>query len=243
MSFATLKLFQYCALDPIDSNRHKTLEQFCNGINLFFIVLRGYILWTMTRNCHLEGVQKWNKGSRRVFRSKLLKSYIPWNVLLSHLNGERTMSERWANGEWTMNARWTNAKQTQCERCLNAECKLVNDMWTLNDERTRNANGAQMRAQCERWTHDERTMNARWTHDERFIRKVSGIFIALYLTSNLVGIYMYEFLNFVILYKRIYFLYKRTIWNRNYLYMSRRDLYTQNKLIIKDNSWLYHPAL
>ena len=25
--------------------------------------------------------------------------------------------------------------------------------------------------------------------------------------------------------------------------MSKRDLHTQNKLIIKDNSWFYHPAL
>ena len=186
----------------------------------------------MARNCHLEGVQKWNKGSRRVFRSKLLKSYIPWNVLLSHLNCERTMSERWVNGERTLNERWANAEWTMSERWMQVGERYVNpDRWA-NAERERSANASAM------WT-----VNARWTHDERFIRKVSGIFIALYLTSNLVGIYMYEFLNFVILYKRIYFLYKRTIWNRNFLYMSRRDLYTQNKLIIKDNSWLYHPAL
>ena len=51
--------------------------------------------------------------------------YSPWNVLLSHLNGERTMSER-----------WTNAERTQSERCVNAERNLVNDVWTVNGERT-----------------------------------------------------------------------------------------------------------
>ena len=93
---------------------------------MFFIVLRGYILWTMARNCHLEGVQKWNKGSRRVFRSKLLKSYIPWNVLLSHLNGERTMSERWVNGERTLNERWANAEWTMSERWMQVGERYVN---------------------------------------------------------------------------------------------------------------------
>ena len=129
----------------------------------------------------------------------------PWNVLLSHLNGERTMSERWVNGERTLNERWANAEWTMSERWTQVGERYV------NDERTRNANGAQTRAQCE-W----------WTHDERFIRKVSGIFLALYSTSNLVGIYVYELLNFVILFKHIYFLFKRTAWNRNYLYMIRR---------------------
>ena len=128
------------------------------------------------------------------------------------MNGEITLNERWANAEWTMSERWTQVG----ERYVNAE------RWA-NTERERSANASAM------WT-----VNARWTHDERFIRKVSGIFIALYLTSNLVRMYMYELLNFVILYKRIYVLYKRTVWNRNYLYMSRRDLYTQNKLIIKE---------
>ena len=44
---------------------------------------------------------------------------------------------------------------------------LVNHMKTLNDERTRKADRAQTRA-----------------HDERYIRKVSGIFLALYLTPK-----------------------------------------------------------
>ena len=61
---------------------------------------------------------------------------------------------------------------------LNAERKLVNDILTLNDERTRNANEAQTRAQCERWTNDE-----------RYIRKV----LALFLTP-LVRIYMYMYI-------------------------------------------------
>ena len=74
--------------------------------------------------------------------------YSPWNVLLSHLNGERTLSER-----------WTNAERTQSERCVNAERNLVNDMWTVNGERTQNASGAQTRALSERWTQGERKMN------------------------------------------------------------------------------------
>ena len=74
--------------------------------------------------------------------------YSPWNVLLSHLNGERTLSER-----------WTNAERTQSERCVNAERNLVNDMWTVNGERTQNANGAQTRALSKRWTQGERKMN------------------------------------------------------------------------------------
>ena len=111
--------------------------------------------------------------------------------------------EHWANGKRKANARSTNSERTQSEWFLNAERKLVNDMWTFTDGRTRNANGVQTRAQCERWTHDE-----------CLIREVSGISLALYLTSNLVRIYMYELLHFRILSKHIYF-YKRTAWNRN----------------------------
>ena len=35
----------------------------------------------------------------------------------------------------------------------------VNDMWTVNGERTQNASGAQTRALSERWTQGERKMN------------------------------------------------------------------------------------
>ena len=77
-----------------------------------------------------------------------LQWYSPWNVLLSHLNGERTLIER-----------WTNALRTQSERCVNAERNLVNDMWTVNGERTQKASGAQSRALSERWTQGERKMN------------------------------------------------------------------------------------
>ena len=72
-------------------------------------------------------------------------------------NGKWTLSERWVKGKRKLNERWVNAS----EQYLNAERKLVNDMSTLNDERmrTRNANEAQTQEQCERWTHDERTMN------------------------------------------------------------------------------------
>ena len=131
-------------------------------------------------------------------------------------NGERTLSESRVNDVWTE----VGERYVKAERWANAE-------------RERSANASAM------WM-----VNARWRHDERFIRKGSGIFLALYLPSNLARIYiMYELLNFVILFKHIYFLNERSVWNRNYLYMSRRYFYTQNKLIIKDNSWLYHPAL
>ena len=51
------------------------------------------------------------------------------------------------------------AERTQSERCVNAERNLVNDMWTVNGERTQNASGAQTRALSERWTQGERKMN------------------------------------------------------------------------------------
>ena len=70
-------------------------------------------------------------------RTACLQVYSPWNVLLSHLNGERTMKEG-----------WTNAERTQSERCVNAE------RWA-NAERERSAT----RALSEQWTHCERKMN------------------------------------------------------------------------------------
>ena len=122
---------------------------------------------------------------------------IPNLPLIQSLKCSTFPLEWWANSERSVNERWTNAEWTQSERCLNAEHKLLKDMWTLNEsEHERSANASAI------WT-----VNARWTNDERFIRKVSGIFLALYLTLNLVRIYMYELLN----------LYKRTAWNRNYL--------------------------
>ena len=92
LSFATLRVFQYCALGPINSKPtwnmyswglptlcwwlfSKTYVQIFDGINLRFIELREYSLRTIARNCHLGGAQKWDKGCRRVFRSKLPKSY------------------------------------------------------------------------------------------------------------------------------------------------------------------------
>lgn len=38
--------------------------------------------------------------------------YSPWNVRLSHFNGERTVNTRWANGEPTQSKRWTHADRT-----------------------------------------------------------------------------------------------------------------------------------
>ena len=58
-----------------------------------------------------------------------------------------------------MNERWTYAERTKSEWCVNAERNLVNDVWTVNGERTQNANGVQRRALSERWTHSERKMN------------------------------------------------------------------------------------
>ena len=179
----------------------------------------------------MHDISQTKKNYSKLYFTIVYFSYSPWNVLLSHLNGERTMSKGWVNDERTLNERWANAEWTMSERWTQVGERYVNAERWANAERKRSANASAM------WT-----VNARWTHNERFIRKVSGIFIALYLTS-LVGIYMYELSNFVILFKRTYFLYKRTVWNRNYLYMSKRDLHTQNKLIIKINSWFYHPAL
>ena len=67
----------------------------------------------------------------------MLIIYSSWNVLLSHLNGEQTPNE--------------HAEHTQSERC-------VNDMWTLNSERTHYANGLQACELSERWTMGERKM-------------------------------------------------------------------------------------
>ena len=53
--------------------------------------------------------------------------------------------ERWADAD----KRKANAERTQSERCVNAEWSLVNDLWTMNSERTQNANLAQTRAQDE----------------------------------------------------------------------------------------------
>ena len=117
-------------------------------------------------------------------------SYSPWNVLLSHLNGERTVSERWVNGERTLNERWANAEWTMSERWTQVGERYVNAERWANAERERSANASAM------WT-----VNARWAIDERFIRKVSGIFLALYLTPNLVRIYTFELLNLVILFE------------------------------------------
>ena len=106
--------------------------------------------------------------------------YVPTLTMSERwLNGERTLNERWANAEWTMSERWTQVG----ERYVNAE------RWA-NAERERSANASAM------WT-----VNARWAIDERFIRKVSGIFLALYLTPNLVRIYTFELLNLVILFE------------------------------------------
>ena len=72
--------------------------------------------------------------------------YSPWNILLSHLNGERMLSDQWSKVEGMQN-----------EQCVNPEWNLVNDMLTVHGERMQNMNRAQTRALSERWTQDERS--------------------------------------------------------------------------------------
>ena len=57
-----------------------------------------------------------------------------------------------------MNALWTIGERT------------VSDRWTLCERWTR-ANGERWTQNCERWTHDERTLNARWTDVERTVNE------------------------------------------------------------------------
>lgn len=56
--------------------------------------------------------------------SLLAHSYSPWNVLLSHQNGERKQSERWANAERNMvggcNLRTVNS---DCKRSANTSTR------------------------------------------------------------------------------------------------------------------------
>ena len=112
--------------------------------------------------------------------------HSPWNILLCHLTGERTVSERWSHVERTLSERRVNDVWT------------LNAMWTVNDVRMRKASAM--------WS-----LNARWT----FFSESLGyfIFLALYLTPNVIRIYMYELLYVVI---SLDFLYKRTAWNRNH---------------------------
>ena len=55
-----------------------------------------------------------------LFWNQLKNLYSPWNVLLSHLNGERTMNERWTHAEWTV-----------CERRTE-----FGERWTVSERRT-----------------------------------------------------------------------------------------------------------
>lgn len=79
LSFATLRVFQYCALGPINSKPtwnmyswglptlcwwlfSKTYVQIFDCINLRFMELREYSLRTIARNCHLEVHKSETKG-------------------------------------------------------------------------------------------------------------------------------------------------------------------------------------
>ena len=78
------------------------------------------------------------------FRSKIL-------IFMFHLQ-----SSEWQwrlNAEWTVDALWTIGE------------RLVSERWTLCERWTRE-NGERWTQNCERWTHDERTLNARWTDGE-----------------------------------------------------------------------------
>lgn len=74
------------------------------------------------------------------------------NVLHSHLNGECTLSERWAHSEWTVSTRWTQFGER---------------LWSVNSEWTQSTNGLQMWVQSEwlnaSWMICEHYLNARWS--------------------------------------------------------------------------------
>ena len=108
--------------------------------------------------------------------------------------------ERWANCKWTVNVCWTKAKWTMSERWTQVGERYV---WTLNDEMSK------------RWMRTERKRK----YNENGERTLNVLFgkSRVFLTSNFVRVYMHELLNFEILFKHIYVLYKSMAWNRNYL--------------------------
>lgn len=88
----------------------------------------------------------------------------PWNVLLSHLNGQWTIGERWAHSVsvQTVSARWTNLASVY-ERWMLSECR------------------AQTECKCK---CDIRYVYAMWRQNERFIRSASGVILSLCFISN-----------------------------------------------------------
>ena len=138
----------------------------------------------------MHDISQTKKNYNKQYFTIVYFSYSPWNVLLSHLNGERTMSKGWVNGERTLYESWVNDVWT-----LNASWWTICERWTMTERGTRTER------KRERNVIGERTMNA---YSESL-----GYFpcIVLYLMAR---IYMYELLNFVILFKYRYFLYKRS---------------------------------
>ena len=140
----------------------------------------------------------------------ILYTQMVWNIQSLKCS---TFSLEWlANSERSVNERWTHAEQKLSERRVNNVWTLNASCWTICERWTMIEGGTWTERKRERNLNGERTMNERW----HFIRKVSGILLALYLTSTLVRIYMYELFNFVFLFNNI-FLYKRSAWNRIFL--------------------------
>ena len=98
-------------------------------------------------------------------------------ITVPNLNGER----RWTHTERTLSKRRVND-------VWNAKRKLVNEMWTQNDERTLNANGAQR----ERIVNSERTMKAQWT----FRSESLGYFPCIVL--NKLNLFLFICLGFIV---------------------------------------------
>lgn len=74
--------------------------------------------------------------------------------LLSHMNGELTLNERWAKSKWTVPERWTELNE-----------RLVNDECERKFRRERKMSG-------------ERTKNANWTNSEFILRLYENTFFS-----------------------------------------------------------------
>lgn len=114
-----------------------------------------YIYYLKYENIHPQIFFSWNifvRYLRALFAKKLFSiflevqhkkvkyngSTVSEKVLLSHLNGERTLSERWTNlNECRVNSVWTHNRiwQRICERWANAirdRSAKASAKWTVN---------------------------------------------------------------------------------------------------------------
>ena len=112
--------------------------------------------------------------------------------MLQSLKSSTFQLKRWADAE----KQKANSERMQSERCVNVERNLVNDMWTVNSERTQNANLANalrtvgeersanaesfVNGKCKRTANAERMVNERWANGERAEKMENRTFQELY---------------------------------------------------------------